>query len=105
MSRDRQGIRVNLTLPPELVAVLDKLTAVTGVSRAGFIREILMEGLPQFALMVQSLELAKKKNVDAYKSIRAAIDSTRAQADQISMDLKTADRKHRRLVRLKAKTK
>lgn len=90
---DRTGIRVNLTLPVELVAVLDRIGAVTGVGRASYIREMLLQSLPTFEAMAQALDQAHAKNQDAFKTLTKAVASVQDQAGQIGLDLKTTRRR------------
>lgn len=92
------GIRVNLTLPTELVAVLDRIGAVSGIGRASFIREMLLQSLPTFEAMAKGMEQAQAQNLDAFKTLVKAVDTVRSQADQIGLDLKS---RHRRMARKK----
>jgi hypothetical protein len=94
---DRTGIRVNLTLPPELVAVLDRIGAVSGVGRASFIRQMLVDSLPVFDSMARSMEQAQAKNLDAFTTLTKALDEVRAESDQLDLAIK----KHRGMVRKK----
>jgi F0F1-type ATP synthase membrane subunit b/b' len=96
--RDRSGIRVNLTLPEELVRVLDRMGKVTGTGRATIIRELLTEAAPGFAEMARALEMAKKKNLDAYTVLAGAIDSAVAEGSQLVLDIK---KQRRAMVRKK----
>lgn len=89
----RTGIRVNLTLPPELVAILDRIGTITGVGRASFIREMLVQSMPTFETMAQALGQAQEQNLDAFKTLSRAVDDARSQADQIGLDLKSQRRR------------
>lgn len=92
------GTRVNLTLPPELVAVLDRIGSTTGIGRASYIREMLMQSLPTFEAMAQALDQAYAQNLDAFNTLTKAVDEVRTRSDQIGLDLKS---KHRRMARKK----
>lgn len=85
---DRNGTRVNLTLPDEVIRVLDRMGAVTGAGRATIIREWLVEASPQLAEMARALEMAQQKNVDAFKVIADGMRSTSNAASQLEMDLR-----------------
>lgn len=86
---DRTGTRVNLTLPDELVRVLDRLGAVTGAGRATIIREWLIEAAPQLAHMASVMEDAQRGNVDAaLKSLGRTMENVVGQAEQLSLDIK-----------------
>lgn len=95
---DRSGIRVNLTLPEELIRVLDRMGKVTGTGRATIIRELLLEAAPGFAQMAHALELAKKKNLDAYTVLAGAMDQAVSEGSQLSLDIK---KQRRAMVRKK----
>lgn len=93
---DRTGTRINLTLPAEVVATLDRMGAVTGAGRASIIREWLIEGHPMFDQMATALELAASKNLDAFKVMTKAVNGIAGQADQLSLDIKRTSRAMRR---------
>ena len=61
-----QQTRVNLTLPDEVIAVLDRMGKVTGAGRATIVREWLIEASPKLGEFARALEMASKKNVDAF---------------------------------------
>lgn len=91
---DRLGVRVNLTLTPETVAVLDRLGAITGAGRATILREMIEEGAPQLAQMATALEHAHShRPVDALKMLAQAVDSMTEQAGQMSLDIKRTRRR------------
>lgn len=93
---DRTGIRINLTLPTEVVATLDRMSAVTGAGRASIIREWLIEGQPLFDQMATALEHAASKNLDAFTVMSKAVSGIASQADQLSLDIKRTSRAMRR---------
>lgn len=84
--------RVNLTLPPEVVSVLDRMGKVTGAGRATIIREWLIEGAPMFAEMARAMELASSKNIDAFKVIGSVLGDMSEQSAQMSLDMKNRRR-------------
>jgi predicted DNA-binding protein len=84
--------RVNLTLPPEVIDVLDRLGKVTGAGRATIIREWLIEGQPLFAEMARAAELAANKNIDALKVMGDVLRSTVAHAEQLELGIKAKRR-------------
>lgn len=92
------GIRVNLTLPAEVVAVLDRIANATGTGRATMVREVLIDGLPGLADMATALEMAQKKNADGFKLLAKGIDAAVSEGQQLSLDIK---RKRRAMVRKK----
>ncbi|MFZ5567217.1 MAG: ribbon-helix-helix protein, CopG family [Pseudomonadota bacterium] len=95
------GTRVNLTLPDSLVAVLDRIGAVTGAGRATLIREWLMEAESGFADMAKALEMAQAKNMDAFKVLADSMRQSATQAEQLELDI----RKTRRAMMRKKKSK
>lgn len=92
------GIRVNLTLDREVVAVLDRIAKATGTGRATMVREVLTDGLPGLRDMATALEMAQKKNADAFKFLAKGIDAAVSEGQQLSLDIK---RKRRAMVRKK----
>lgn len=97
---DRAGIRVNLTLTLETVAILDRMGVVTGAGRATILREMIEEGAPQLAQMASALEAAHAhRPVDALKMLAKAVDAMGEQTGQMSLDIK---RTRRRAMRQKA---
>lgn len=84
----RQGTRVNLTLPDEVIAALDRMGAATGAGRATIIREWLIEGLPQFNALAAAVEMASRKNIDAFKVIADMLNETARDADQLVLDIR-----------------
>lgn len=95
------GTRVNLTLPDEVVRVLDRMGAVTGAGRATIIREWLIEAAPQLAQMAVALEAASKSNIDAaLRVMDRSMEQVAGQAEQLSLDIK---RDRRRAMRKRPK--
>lgn len=91
--------RVNLTLPDEVVRVLDRLAKASGTGRATVIREWLIEGLPQFADLATAVEMAQQKNIDAFKVVSKTLRELGTMVDQTELDLKV----HRRAAMRKVK--
>lgn len=87
------GTRVNLTLPDDLVAALDRMGKVTGAGRATIIRELLIEGLPGLVQMAEALEMAQRKNVDAFKVIADVMRDVAHDAGQLELDIRAQRRK------------
>ena len=83
-----QQTRVNLTLPDEVIAVLDRIGKATGAGRATIIREWLVEAQPMLEEMARAVDLATKKNLDAFKVISSALDDMSAATGQMSLDIK-----------------
>ena len=93
---DRIGIRINLTLPPDVVVVLDRIANVTGAGRATLLREFICEALPGLGGMAQALELAQQKNTDAFTVLAKTLDKTVHDSQQLSLDIKRTRRRMRR---------
>ncbi len=87
-----QQTRVNLTLPDEVISILDRMGKATGAGRATIVREWLIEAAPQLAEFARALELASKKNVDAFGIMAKVLNDTSAQADQLQLDIKRSRR-------------
>jgi len=93
---DRTGTRINLTLPPEVVATIDRMSKVTKAGRASIIREFLVEATPGLQDMASALEMAAQKNADAFKLLAKTLDDSVIQAQQLSLDIKRTSRRMRR---------
>ena len=85
--------RVNLTLPDEVIAVLDRMAKVTGMGRATIVREWLVEALPGLNEMARALELASQKNMDAFKVLADTLHDSARQSDQLVLDIRKSRRK------------
>ena len=97
MSESRRlGTRVNLTLPHDTLAAVDRMANAGGVGRATLIRELLEGMVPTMLEMARATELAKAKNVEAFKVISDALRSTTAQADQMQLDIRKSKRAYQR---------
>lgn len=96
VKRNTVGIRVNLTLPADAVAVLDRIGAATGTGRATMLREVVIEGLPGLREMAHALELAQKKNIDSFRVMAKVIGNVSDQAEQLQLDIKRTSRRMRR---------
>lgn len=92
----RLGIRVNLTLPVDVMAAVDRMANAGGVGRATLIRELLEGMVPTLVEMARATELAKAKNVEAFKVISDALRETTAQADQMQLDIRKSKRAYQR---------
>ncbi|MCB0074371.1 MAG: ribbon-helix-helix protein, CopG family [Caldilineaceae bacterium] len=90
-----RNTRVNLSLPDEVVRVLDRMSKVTGAGRATIIREWLIEGLPHFVEMATAMEMAQQRNIDAFKVVSTTLRDLTDRTSQIELDLK----KHRAAMR------
>ena len=95
-SPDRTAIRVNLSLPVEVVAILDRMGAVTGAGRATIVREFLTDAVPHLSELARALELAHGKNLDAFKVMTQVVRDVTAQSDQLVLDIRKANRAARR---------
>lgn len=92
----RLGTRVNLTLPADVMAAVDRMANAGGVGRATLIRELLEGQVPAMLEMARAVELAKQKNLDAFKVVSAFLRDASAQADQMQLDIKQAKRAYQR---------
>ena len=88
-----QGPRVNLTLTPELDALLDRFARVSGLGKASIVTQWMTMALPQLEEMVKALELAAAKNLDAFTVIERAMREVGSEAAQLELDMKNARRR------------
>jgi hypothetical protein len=74
----RTGVRVNLTLPPELDRLLQRVADAAGTGKASFVREWLLGMQPMLLDVAHSLEAAKAGNLDGLammsKTLRRAVN-------------------------------
>lgn len=97
---DRIGTRINLTIPPETVAAIDRLCAAGGIGRATFIRELLISMEAHILDLAESFELAKQNNVDAFGKLATVMRSLCNTSQQLELEVK---RKHRAAMRKRQK--
>ena len=94
-------VRVNLSLPPEVVKVLDRIGAATGTGRSTVVREWLIEGLPLFLQMADALEQVKAGNRDPLQLMAQSLQAAAVEARGISRDLLKPNRLGQRAPRVK----
>lgn len=78
--------RVNLSLPDELISLLDRIGAVTGAGRASIVREWLIGALPALSDVADALEVATVSQSKAFKLLESALSEAEA-AGQAALDL------------------
>lgn len=83
-----QQTRVNLTLPDDVIRILDRLGKATGAGRATIIREWLIEGAPMFDQLATAAEHAANKNYDALKIMADVLRETSQTAGQLQLDIR-----------------
>jgi predicted DNA-binding protein len=88
--------RVNLTLPNEVIEILDRMGKATGAGRATIVREWLIEASPQLGEFAKALELASNKNADAFAVMAKVLNETTAQSEQLVLDIKRDRRAYMR---------
>lgn len=84
----RLGTRVNLTLPDEVISVIDRLSAASQHGRATVIRGLLEESVPQLAQLADALEKAQQNPFDSLKDIADLLRTSTAQAEQMELDIR-----------------
>lgn len=93
---DRIGVRVNLTLPVELVEQIDRIATVTKGNRARLVRSWLVEAMPVWREVADALELAKRNEAEGLRKIQAVLKGTGDVAQQMSLDIKNTRRRLKR---------
>ncbi len=83
-----QDICVNLILLDDVIDSLDCMGKYTGAGRAMIIRELLLEGRSGLKSMVDVLELAVFKNVDAFGVIVDVMRQVSNDAGQLELDIR-----------------
>lgn len=87
-----QQTRVNLTLPEDVIAILDRISKATGAGRATIIREWLIGAAPQFREMAHAIELAQTNQIDAFKVIADTLTAFSETSGQMALDIKKTRR-------------
>lgn len=90
---DRLGVRVNLTLTPELVATLDRIQHRTGTGRATMLREMIEANIGTLTTMADALDLAANKKLDAFSILVRSLEDLQEHAGQLSLDIKRTRRR------------
>lgn len=89
----QQGPRVNLTISPELDAILLRLGSALGVGKATFVRQMLEGAQPQLELMAQAAEQVTQRNVpDGLALVVQSLRQSAGLAEQQSLELSKARR-------------
>lgn len=84
---DRTGVRVNLTLPPDLDRVLQRVADAAGTGKASFVRELLLGMVPQLVQSAEALEAARAGRADALTMMSKTLRSSVNDAQQAQLEL------------------
>lgn len=95
MAKNSPSIRVNLSLPPEVVAVVDRMASVTGTGRSTVVRELLCDALPMFEQLADALESAHMGNRQALELVADTVQQVAADVVGQAADLRIAIRGRR----------
>lgn len=90
------GTRVNLTLAPELVDVIDRIGVCIKKPRASVIKGWLIEGHPIWLEVAEALEAAKKNEAEGLRRVAGVLNITGSHAQQMSLDIKNTRRRLKR---------
>ena len=85
---DRTGTRINLTIPPETVAAIDRMCEASGVGRATFIRELLIGMEGHIIGLAESVELAKRNHIDAFGRMADTLRDVANVSHQLELDVR-----------------
>lgn len=91
------GTRINLTVPPELDAVLARIADGMGTGKASVITRFMLESMEGLTYVADAVELAKKGNVDSLKILEKALDNSVSEGQQLKLSI---SKKRRALPRL-----
>lgn len=91
-----KNTRVALTLPDEVISVLDRMGSLTGAGRATLIRQWLIDGLPMFEKLAAAMQMATEQNIDAFKVMADTLSQASGAADGMAGDLR---KRHRAAMR------
>jgi hypothetical protein len=88
-----QGPRIGLTVTPELLAVLQRISDATGTGKASFITQWLLESLPALTQLATALELAKNKNADSFLIIEKVLRENSEDSAQLALQIQATRRR------------
>jgi len=84
--------RVALTLPAEVIAVLDRMGSLSGAGRATLIRQWLIDGLPMFQQVADAMDMASRQNIDAFKVMIHSLEEASGVINSMTADIKKGRR-------------
>jgi hypothetical protein len=87
MKRAPSGPRINLTVPPELDALLGRIAAGMGTGKASVVTRFMVESIEGLTAVAEAIELAKQGNVDSLKLVEKALDNSAAHSQQLSLSI------------------
>lgn len=82
--------RLQLTLSPEVWALVDEVHTLTGKPKAAIISEILDEVAPVFANQIHALRVLKEQPREAQRLIQNFANESIGKMAQVSLDLDAA---------------
>lgn len=82
--------RLQLTLSPEVWALVDEVHALNGVPKSQIINDILEEVAPVFALQLEALRLAKQAPDEARRLLQRHTNESIVKLGQAHLDLDSA---------------
>lgn len=79
--------RISVTVTPEVSAVIDRLSALTGESKSAFLADLLNTSLPVFERMIHALEAAQVLQEQALKAPGEFTSSLKSAHERIEAQL------------------
>ena len=73
---DRQNPRVNLTLPPEVLEVVKKYSALMGKPHSTMLRDLIIEILPMMEMTIELSEKVKQEKENAFIELQLSALNT-----------------------------
>lgn len=87
-SEDRRtGVRVNLTLPPEVDYALQRVAVAAGTGKSSFVRELLSNMVPQLHAIADGIEAAKQGQSDGLAMLAKGLRASIQQGEQAELEL------------------
>lgn len=96
MSKKDNRQRLMLTVPPELYALLERLSKLAGASMSGLCVELLQDATPALEAMAKALELARDKNADAFEVLAKLLAEAQIKTGEVQLDMIDTRQKMRR---------
>lgn len=96
MTKKDNRQRLMLTVPPELYALLERLSKLAGASMSGLCVELLQDATPALEAMATALEQAREKNMDAFDTLARLLSEAQVKAGEVQLDMLDTRQKMRR---------
>ncbi len=96
MSKKDNRQRIMLSAPPELYALLERLSKAAGSSMSGLCVELLQDAMPALEAMATAIEQARDQNVDAFDTLARLLADAQIKTGEVQLEMLDTRQKMRR---------